>query len=303
MGAHVTLDATAPVWDLVCGLPPDKRRVRRLMVLQAYIDDSGGTDVNEHPYFVLGGFVSTVERWAEFSSDWQVVLDMEPRLEYFKMSEAGSLNGQFHMRRGWDRPMRDARLAKFVEVARSYPIYRTSVSIDKALFRDHIAGLDVPNPKPTAKDPYYLAFHNLVTGLPLLQAVNIKSVPKEGKIDFIFDYQCKTGGRASDAWEHIKMNVLPRLKMDGVPDVMPFLGSPPIFRDEKEFLPLQAADLYVWHVRKHLRNNRVLEVRPSPILRRLYEIPGNDKVFNRDQILDLKEELLDLIARVRGQRD
>jgi hypothetical protein len=273
------------------------------MVLQAYIDDSGGTELNQHPYFVLGGFVSSVERWAEFSSDWQAVLDMEPRLEYFKMSHAGSLNEQFSPARGWDRPMRDARLAKFVEVARSYPIYRTSVAVDKALFSEHIAGLDLPNPRPTAKDPYYLAFHNLVTGLPLLQAGNIKSVPKDGKIDFIFDYQCKTGIRASAAWEDVKTNVLPRLKMDGVPDVMPFLGSPPIFRDEKEFLPLQAADLYVWHVRRHLRNNRVLEVRPTPILKRLYEIPGNDKVFDRGQILDLKADLLDLIARTRGSRD
>lgn len=295
-------DSASFIWDLVSGLPPHKRGLRRLVALQAYIDDSGGTELNQHPYFVLGGFVSTAERWAEFSADWQAVLDLEPRLEYFKMSEAGSLNGQFHARRGWDKPKRDARLAKFVEVARSYPIFRTSVAVDKTLFNEHIVGLNVPNPRPTANDPYYLAFHNLVTSLPLLQAFNNKSIPEQGKIDFIFDYQSKTGTRAVDAWDHIKCNILPNLKIKGVPDIMPFLGSQPIFRDEKEFLPLQAADLYVWHVRRHLRNNRVIAVRPTQILSRLYEIPGNDKVFDRPQMLELKAEISDLISRLRGHR-
>jgi hypothetical protein len=256
--------------------------------------------LNQHPYFVLGGFVSSTERWAEFSSDWQAVLDMEPRLAYFKMSEASFLKGQFALWKGWNRQMRDQRLAKFVEIARSYPIYRTSFAVDKAAFYKLIGGLDLPDPKPTANDPYYLAFHMLVTGLPLLQASNRLTVEPDGKIDFIFDEQSLTGTRASEAWHNVKTNVLPNLQMDGVPNILPFLGSPPIYRDEKEFLPLQAADLYVWHVRKHLRNNRVLAVRPMPILKRLYEIPGNDKVYDRSRMLDLRADLLELIAQATG---
>lgn len=267
------------------------------MALQAFIDDSGGTDKNQHPYFVLGGFVSSEERWAEFSSDWQVVLDMEPRLEYFKMSEAGYLSKQFAMRKGWTKPLRDERLKRFVEVARSYPIFRTSVSIDKGAFYQHVASLKVRKPAPTAGDPYFLAFHKLVLGLPLLQAGNISSLAAEGRIDFIFDNQGVTGARASVAWENLKQNVLPKLEMNGVPNVLPFLGSPPIYRDEKEFLPLQAADLYAWHVRKHVRNNRVLAVSPTPHLSRLFEIPGNDMVYNRSELLDLRSDLIASIAQ------
>jgi hypothetical protein len=44
---------------LVCGLPPPKRRSRRVMVFKAFFDDSGSGP----PVFVLSGYVSNIDFW------------------------------------------------------------------------------------------------------------------------------------------------------------------------------------------------------------------------------------------------
>src|SRR6266851_757494 len=85
---------------LVSGLPSDKCKRRLLMPFQAYIDDSGSEP--QSPVFVLGGFIAPHEKWASFSEEWQAALDQDPKLEYFKMTEAAHLGGQFSRRRGWD---------------------------------------------------------------------------------------------------------------------------------------------------------------------------------------------------------
>jgi hypothetical protein len=46
-----------------------------------------------------------------------------------------------------------------------------------------------------------------------------------------------------NAWHFWKQN-------DWLEERKPLFGDPPIFRDDKTFLPLQAADLYAWHARK-----------------------------------------------------
>lgn len=266
------------------------------MALQAYVDDSGGTDQNIHPYFVLAGLVSDTARWADFSTDWRAVLDLEPRLGYFKMSEAKALRKEFAMQRGWTGLLRDVRVAQLVEVIRSHAIFRVSVAIDKVAFYKHVASIKLKKPNPTAGDPYYLAFHQLVLGLPLRQAMNLPEIPQEGKIDFIFDQQGKTGTRASAAWDRLKSDVLPKMQMRGVPNILSALGSPPIFRDEKHFLPLQGADLFAWYMRRQRQRNRVLVAPVEANMRRLMEIPGDDALYDTSELLSVRYDVLETLS-------
>jgi hypothetical protein len=92
------------IWALVSGLPSGKRERRLLLMLQAYMDESYsyGPDV-----YAVAGFVSTAERWAAFSNEWQQLLAMTPRIRRFKMSEAMSLHGEFD---GWRAEARDEKL-------------------------------------------------------------------------------------------------------------------------------------------------------------------------------------------------
>src|SRR5215208_2476822 len=117
--------AAERVWAMVSGLPSGKRERRKLMVLQAYIDDSGSEPTD--PLFVLGGFVSQAADWAVFSDEWKAVLDIPPTLEYFKMSEANSLREQFDPSRGWNEKLADIRVNLLCDVVCNHTRLATHV--------------------------------------------------------------------------------------------------------------------------------------------------------------------------------
>src|SRR5271166_3973486 len=81
--------------------------------MRAFVDDSGSG--GDSPWYVLAGYVGTVEAWDRFDTSWQAVLDGPPKLEYFKASEAESLrpNGQW---RGITKEERNARIAALIKV-------------------------------------------------------------------------------------------------------------------------------------------------------------------------------------------
>jgi hypothetical protein len=59
-------------------------------MLQAFIDDSREPNP---PIFVLAGYLAPVDRWAVFAKEWQEILNIPPRIPYFKMSEIRHLLG------------------------------------------------------------------------------------------------------------------------------------------------------------------------------------------------------------------
>ena len=59
---------------LVSGLPQSKRKSRRIVTFQAFIDDSG----SGLPIFVLSGYISSIDWWESFSDEWQKLLDESP---------------------------------------------------------------------------------------------------------------------------------------------------------------------------------------------------------------------------------
>lgn len=92
---------------MVCGYPKAKRETTPIMVLTALacLDDSGSEPSSFN--CVIAGFLTAAPLWEKFSDEWYAVLKLTPSLEYFKMSEAESLKGQFS---GWTAKQRDERL-------------------------------------------------------------------------------------------------------------------------------------------------------------------------------------------------
>ena len=70
-------------------------------MLSAYYDESG-TDRSRASALTVAGYISTVEKWANFQIEWQKMLDGEG-LEYFHMTDLESLKGQFSASNGWDK--------------------------------------------------------------------------------------------------------------------------------------------------------------------------------------------------------
>ena len=199
--------------------------------LQAVIDDSGK---GVPPVYVLAGFVLSEYKWTIFAEHWQSILNKPPNVSYFKMQEAAGLRKEFLR---FSTKQRDAKVGELVKLITDYrPLALIDVmpqDVYESIFKGKIAkGLDYP---------YFLPYHEIMGTLWRYQ-YNKDWHPDE-KVEFIFDEQGKESELSQRLWP---------FTANDVPDaVKKFVGKAPIHRNEKEFLPLQAADLFAWHVRRH----------------------------------------------------
>ena len=227
--------AADQVWSLVSGIVSWKRGARMAVILQGFVDDSGSGKTE--PFFALGGFISTYENWARFADAWCAALRAEPSIPYFKMSNAYAKRGVFN---GWDRSDIEAKIAVLAGVIKSHAMVRISSAVDRRAYNRWVSG---KGPEEI-DDPYVLCFYQILYAT----FVHQRKYRWDTQIDWIFDEQGKLGPATVAIW--------PQFKKLAHPSVRPYIGRPPIFRDDKQFLPLQAADLYVGALRRRLRDNR-----------------------------------------------
>jgi hypothetical protein len=115
----------------------------------ALADDSGSGGDSE--YFVLAGYVERESVWTNFSSDWQEILDLEPGLQYFKMSEAESLKGEFS---GFTAEERDVRLGQFIDLILKHEPWEVSIAVSEKDYREVL----YPVSLNSHASPYYPLF-------------------------------------------------------------------------------------------------------------------------------------------------
>jgi hypothetical protein len=133
-------------FEFLSGLPTPVRKRRKLMVIQAFVDDSGGKGHSRH--FVLAGLVGSASDWGEFSDEWRAVLNEPPAIRCFKMREAaGRPTGQFH---GMSESQRDKKLSRQAKVINRHGSLATYSIIDL----DAHAKTWTSNDKPQ-NDPYF----------------------------------------------------------------------------------------------------------------------------------------------------
>jgi hypothetical protein len=187
-----------------------------------------------------------------------VALKEHPRIEYFKMSEANALDGQFD---GWTRDDKDAKVERFSHIAAKYPLAVIDVSIKHTDFAELIAGIDLPARGLSTDKPYPILANQLMVTLGDYQ----RRTNASDKIDLFFDRQL---GYEEEL--HLWWPLFEQLQEEETKtNFARYISGPPAFKNEEEFLPLQAADMYVWHKRRHLESSgNIFNPRP-PILRRL----------------------------------
>ena len=96
-------------------------------------------------------------------------------------------------------------------------------------------------------NPYFITFRCLMDKFHIERLNLTEILPADQKIDFYFDNQ-------SDKKAIIEM-------WDGYlkersDEVRQFYGATPSYRDDEEFLPLQAADFWAWWVRNGIERAR-----------------------------------------------
>lgn len=215
---------------MTSGYSSDVRARKPLAVLQAFVDDSA-TDDGEQRLF-LAGYIHTADKWILFSDAWKEALQLNPPIEYFKMSEANSLKGQFW---GWSVPDKDAKILALARVIRHFK----PVSIHCSISRRDVKALMKGKVPYGFADPYGYVFSGIMLPLARQQLKHSNRVP----IDFIFDNQEGIGEEAKFWYKQIR---------DTQPTaVKKLLSVEPLFRNDRDVLPLQAADMLAWHIRRH----------------------------------------------------
>jgi hypothetical protein len=239
-------------------------------MLQVCVDDSGS---GQPPVFVLAGFVSSVEGWAAFADEWHEELNTGRTLPYFKMKHAAHLRGVFD---GWSEPERDAKLVRLVDIIKRHTHGGIACTVDLAAFDAVMRG----KVSAALRNPYFIAFYGIID----LVLGFIATGKLSGEVGFVFDEQGKQVGKALKAWKNWRKYMRPEL-VTLVPD-------PPDSRDDRRFLPLQAADMLAWTVRR-----RTIEIgcaTPHPAL--------NVCDLRWSQLAWVRENMEDMVVRASAER-
>lgn len=213
--------------SIICGLRKDLYAKFRITVLNAFVDDSGSG--GDSPWFVLAGYIGTVEQWEQFETDWRSTLDADPKIEYFKMREAESLKDQFA---NFSPAERDAKIDSLIVSINRYALQAIYVRVLQKDYDDIVKGRLAPE----WDSPYYFLFPGFIASIIGQERGRGTNEP----VECIFDTSGSLEKRALRLYEPM---IQPGNAWHGrVVNVH--------FRNDKQFLPLQAADLLAWQVRR-----------------------------------------------------
>lgn len=216
--------AAEKIWALVSGFPPNKAQNRNFVVVQCYVDGSGTGDPG---LFVMGGYIASAKAWAAFSGEWQERLNMRPQLPYFKMSEMAQSPERLE-RAGWFYRVIEDHVGAAISCV--IPVQTLIKCVREAKWPPGMETYFLEN-------PYYFAYYAMVTGVSHEQLGWGLNEP----VDFIFD---------EEAIRKFPPEGWARMKLAATPDARRMMGDFPIYRNDQTTLPLQAADLWAWWVRK-----------------------------------------------------
>jgi hypothetical protein len=198
-------------------------------MLQAYIDDSGSYTGDRKLFLVA--LIHRADAWAQFSDDWDAVLRAEPPIDYFKMKEAHRCHEQF---RGWSQAKRDRKVALLGEVVAHYRPIALNCFVSR---RNHEKYLK-PHAPYGLSSPYFPLAFVMICGIARI----IKGLGINLPCDVIFDEQDEVSKHVLLFYDYI-MGQQPD-------DWSQYVNSSPIFRSDRDFLPLQAADMAAWTIRR-----------------------------------------------------
>lgn len=256
-------------------------------MLQAFADLSQGGQ-NSPPMLVLGGFIAPAERWAAFSTAWQKVLDLEPKLDYFSYREAERRIDQFSKSR-WTEAARDGRVALFRQVIEDYDLTYFAIAFAVDAYQRVMA----PWRERKVQNPYFFAQGQIMAAV----AGNLHELGFDHQqVDFIFDRQYMEESTISAAWNFVEQ-IYKRHPTHPYADI--FI-NPPTFRDDVDVLPLQAADLIVRQIQINFANG----ILGKPLIPWGFtkKLPGLLLTYTEEQLRAAEIKRAEVYERARGKR-
>lgn len=236
--------------------------------------------------FVYAGYIGPVQNWLVFNHAWQRVLDLPPKIHYWHTLNAMAdiPKELFH---GWTREECDARLYQLIGVIHACGLYKVRVAIP----HDHYKTAFDRKVAPKFDNPYFLPAYSIMQ-------LTLRALAQNGfteKVDFIFDHESspKEEHLITNAWEVFWKG------MDHWPEeyapMKAILGDPPQFKDDKEVLPLQAADLFAWFARQHGLYRPRGQTYDHPAWQSLCAVPGAVREWNDTELVNVVNNIHEIV--------
>lgn len=201
-----------------------------MTILRAYVDDSA-SDCGDESLF-MAGYLSTEQNWSQFQQAWKAELRAARPVGHMRMVEANSLRGPFS---DWTEDERNQKVRSLSSIINHFAPFSFEVAVSRRSFRQFVQ----PNAPRGLANPHFACCFGVVAGVSRYAASQGWTSP----IEFVFDQQ---DGVASDFqlfFDYMVKN-LPA-------EARKLISAAPIFGDDKVFLPLQAADMLAWHLRRN----------------------------------------------------
>jgi hypothetical protein len=205
---------------------------------RVFIDDSGSSSTE--PLMYVAGWVGQGEVWDKFTVDWEQTLAApNPKpIKYFKLNEAHARKGCFD---GFSESEALDKMMALAEAIVRHEIYGVAYMVGRPLLRHMIARYAITREgraHQNLEDPFFICLNSLI-GFVL--GSEYVGRPND-KVDFVFDG--KPGSR--QATRAITMYEVAR---DFIHEPYRSIMGTAAAMDDKEVLPLQAADFLVGQVR------------------------------------------------------
>jgi hypothetical protein len=254
---------------LVCHFPREIRETRLLLMLHAYFDDSRQDEKPGVPgIYTLAGYVGEAPKWEKFADAWTDVLHAPPRrLEYLKTWQAYKLRDPDSMFYGWSDKERDDKLLSLARMANSHALISVQAVLRPAHYREIMGPY-------TEMRPYAFLLYSVAADL-------VKTMDRrwgvKDKIDIYFD-------RQTDENEDMLRAEFREFIADAPPELREkFAGID--FKDDRDVIPLQAADLFAWHFRRNIyEHDRGNEGLNGPVWDELLNLTRATGILDRENL-------------------
>jgi hypothetical protein len=197
-------------------------------LLKTYMDESGIHD--GAPVVTVAGYISRPKHWRAWTKDWNKA---KRPIKIFHAADCANLQGEFV---GWDKPRRDAFVAKLLPILPIHELAGIVVGIDMYAFQKELGRH--PELQRMLGEPYSACFQWAISII-----MDIASKHGKGErmafVHEINDYR----GEARRAFNFVNDNLNPRK----IPMTLAF-GA------KADYPPLQAADVLAYEGAKFIRN-------------------------------------------------
>lgn len=212
-----------------------------IVTLQAWFDDSGTKGTGR--FMSMAGLFGSADVFAQVADEWDLALRARhPGLiHYFKMDEACVLDGEFNF---WQEPNRDQKVQQMARVIDRDDLHEIAVAVDLAAYakvfphwakaKDHFSGV-----RHSLNQPYIMLFQYVLTAA-ITEAVKRGSTRP---MEFIVDHHDVFKRPILDSHDDMLRDEA------AFPERRAVIPEMPWFRNDKDWVILQAADLLAGEMR------------------------------------------------------